>query len=276
MRPAGSGGAPASAALPLLDNARRHCLRRGALHLPARRSERDPCYYSDRLLSRDLSDHSINALDQHRVAELVRPVAVRLERRARLGQRRVVRRTRAAARSGWCRARACRTESRRRRAAAGRPDALVGEPSPARTTPSRAAACSSARTTVVPMATIATAAPPASSGWLTAVAAGMRYGSSNGSRRSSSRIAGRRDAGRVRDRGERDAALAHRAIERPVEREARRRRLEGDRHAGDRRPDVPQRERRRHVRVLNRPAVAREAGPDASRRPSKRSRTSRG
>ncbi|HLG57981.1 MAG TPA: hypothetical protein VI485_21725, partial [Vicinamibacterales bacterium] len=41
----------ASAALPLLDNALRHCRRRGALHLPARRSERDPCHYSDRLLA---------------------------------------------------------------------------------------------------------------------------------------------------------------------------------------------------------------------------------
>ena len=51
MRPLGSGGAPASAALPLLDNAPRHCLRRGALHLPARRSERDPRYDSDRLLA---------------------------------------------------------------------------------------------------------------------------------------------------------------------------------------------------------------------------------
>src|SRR5687767_5815699 len=50
MRPAGSGGVPASAALPLLDNARWHCLRRGALHLPARRAERDLCYDSDRLL----------------------------------------------------------------------------------------------------------------------------------------------------------------------------------------------------------------------------------
>src|SRR4051794_12642422 len=50
MRPAGSGGVPASAALPLLANARGHCLRRDALPLPARRSERDPCYYSDRLL----------------------------------------------------------------------------------------------------------------------------------------------------------------------------------------------------------------------------------
>ena len=50
MRPPGSGGAPASAALPLLANAQRHCLRRGAWQLPARRSERDPYYDSDRLL----------------------------------------------------------------------------------------------------------------------------------------------------------------------------------------------------------------------------------
>ena len=49
MRPSGSGGAPASAALPLLDNVP-HCLRHGALQLPARRSERGPCYDSDRLL----------------------------------------------------------------------------------------------------------------------------------------------------------------------------------------------------------------------------------
>src|SRR5437016_13693117 len=50
MRPSGSGGAPASAALPLLAKVP-PCLRRGALHLPARRSERDPCYDSDRLLT---------------------------------------------------------------------------------------------------------------------------------------------------------------------------------------------------------------------------------
>src|SRR5205823_10852670 len=52
MRPSGSGGAPAYAALPLLDKVP-PCLRRGALHLAARRSERDPCYYSDRLLDLD-------------------------------------------------------------------------------------------------------------------------------------------------------------------------------------------------------------------------------
>ena len=55
MRPPGSGGAPVAAALPLLANALGHCLRRVAWHLPARRSERDPCYYSDRLLARDFS-----------------------------------------------------------------------------------------------------------------------------------------------------------------------------------------------------------------------------
>src|SRR3954470_12937246 len=50
MRPMGSGGVPASAALPRLDHARRHGRRRGALPLPARRSGRDPCYYSYTLL----------------------------------------------------------------------------------------------------------------------------------------------------------------------------------------------------------------------------------
>ena len=38
--PSGRGGGRASAALPLLDNAP-HCLRRGALHLPARRSRQN-------------------------------------------------------------------------------------------------------------------------------------------------------------------------------------------------------------------------------------------
>ena len=41
MRPLGSGGAGASAALSLLDDVPRHRLRRAALHLPLRRSERD-------------------------------------------------------------------------------------------------------------------------------------------------------------------------------------------------------------------------------------------
>jgi hypothetical protein len=42
MRPSGSGGAGASAALALLDDVPRHRLRRAALHLPPRRSERGP------------------------------------------------------------------------------------------------------------------------------------------------------------------------------------------------------------------------------------------
>jgi hypothetical protein len=41
MRPLGSGGAGASAALTLLDDAPQHRLRRAALHLPPQRSERD-------------------------------------------------------------------------------------------------------------------------------------------------------------------------------------------------------------------------------------------
>ena len=42
MRPSGSGGTGASAALALLDDVHRHRLRRAALHLPPRRSERGP------------------------------------------------------------------------------------------------------------------------------------------------------------------------------------------------------------------------------------------
>jgi hypothetical protein len=42
MRPLGSGFAGASAALPLLDNVHRHCLRRAALHLPPQSQERGP------------------------------------------------------------------------------------------------------------------------------------------------------------------------------------------------------------------------------------------
>jgi hypothetical protein len=42
MRPSGSGSAGASAALALLDDVQRHRLRRAALHMPPRRSERSP------------------------------------------------------------------------------------------------------------------------------------------------------------------------------------------------------------------------------------------
>jgi len=48
--PSGSGGAGASAALALLDDVHRHRLRRAALQLPQRRSERGPAQFSDRLL----------------------------------------------------------------------------------------------------------------------------------------------------------------------------------------------------------------------------------
>ena len=48
--PSGSGGAWASAALALLDDVLQHRLRRAALHLPTRRSERDASYFWDRLL----------------------------------------------------------------------------------------------------------------------------------------------------------------------------------------------------------------------------------
>ena len=42
IRPSDSGGAGASAALALLDDVYEHRLRRAALHLPPRRSERGP------------------------------------------------------------------------------------------------------------------------------------------------------------------------------------------------------------------------------------------
>jgi len=42
MRPSASGGAGASAALALFDDVPRHRLRRAAMHLPPRRSERGP------------------------------------------------------------------------------------------------------------------------------------------------------------------------------------------------------------------------------------------
>src|SRR5678815_2120957 len=69
MRPAGSGGVPASAALPLLDKVP-PCRRRGAWHLPARRSERDPCHYSDRLLAAMLNDRaSLKAIARRAMIE---------------------------------------------------------------------------------------------------------------------------------------------------------------------------------------------------------------
>ena len=50
MRPSGSGLAGTSASLALLDDVHRHRLRRAVSHLTPRREERNPFYYSDRLL----------------------------------------------------------------------------------------------------------------------------------------------------------------------------------------------------------------------------------
>src|SRR5918911_4835405 len=69
----------------------------------------------------------------------------------------------------------------------------------------------------------------------------------------------------MRDGLELDAALAHRGERVPVEDKTRGRRLEGDGRPRDARPHVPERERRRHVRVLYRPAVTRQPGPDLVR-----------
>ena len=85
-------------------------------------------------------------------------------------------------------------------------------------------------------------------------------------------VAGRRDAGRVRDGGESDAVGAQRRHRTPVERESGGRRLERRGYAGNRRPDVPQRERRVDVGVLNRPAVVREPRPDRIDRAAKADR----
>ena len=73
-------------------------------------------------------------------------------------------------------------------------------------------------------------------------------------------IAGRGDAGGKGERGEADAALAPGLQRAPVEREAGRRRFERDRVGGDRRPHIPQSQRLRDMRVLDRPAVPRQSG----------------
>src|SRR5215472_13196124 len=65
----------------------------------------------------------------------------------------------------------------------------------------------------------------------------------------------RREAGTLRANG---------AERRPVQNEARRWRLECDRRAGDRRPDIPERERLFYVGVLHRPAVPRDPRPDGT------------
>ena len=62
MRPSGSGVGGGSAALALLDDVHRHRLRRAALLMPPRRSERGPSQFSDRLLARtQTSDQTASA-----------------------------------------------------------------------------------------------------------------------------------------------------------------------------------------------------------------------
>ena len=104
---------------------------------------------------------------------------------------------------------------------------------------------------------------------------GMRIGLVEGQPRVERRVAGRGDAGGVGERGEADAARAPAPQRAPVEREAGRRRLEGDRAGGDARPDVPERQRLGDMRVLDRPSVPRDARPDRVRR-CRRSEARRG
>ena len=79
-------------------------------------------------------------------------------------------------------------------------------------------------------------------------------------------VSRRRDTGGVCNGGKADAPVAHRSQRSPVQRKACRRRLEGDREPCDWSPYVPQRDRLRHVRVLDGPPVASKTGPDAVRR----------
>lgn len=79
-------------------------------------------------------------------------------------------------------------------------------------------------------------------------------------------IAGRRESGRMRQRCECDAALAQVLQRTPVERETGRRRLECRGQRSNRRPHVPQRKRRGHVRVLDGASMASQPGPDRLRR----------
>jgi len=61
MRPLGSGLEGASAALALLDDVRRHRLRRGALHLPARRSRQNTTFIHYQALTTEPLPLSVEA-----------------------------------------------------------------------------------------------------------------------------------------------------------------------------------------------------------------------
>src|SRR5262249_59311012 len=75
-------------------------------------------------------------------------------------------------------------------------------------------------------------------------------------------IARRRYAGGVRDRGKLDAGAAHVGESPPVESEASGRRLECDRRSSDRRPDIPDRQRRRQGRGTKKAAWTPHPPPD--------------
>ena len=220
-----------------------------------------PTSRSGDVLERSPRAADIQLLDQHRVAELVRPIAPRVERRVRLGQRARRRGTRAAAGSGCCRVRAC-PRGWRRRSAAGWPDRCAGPRSRHRHGRRRRAR-RRARAHARPWCRRRRSGrpPPWRGGSRPPSLSGMRYGSSNGSRRSSS--------GSPVDEMPAASVMVANTMPRSriarIDRQSSAKPADGGSNAagsaGDRRPDVPHRERRRHVRVLDRPAVPREAGP---------------
>ena len=141
-------------------------------------------------------------------------------------------------------------------------------PSPGRTTPAGAAACSSARTTVVPTATIR---PPSDSRAADRGRRGIRNAIRLVERKPpiELRVAGRRDARRKRDRGERDAALAHRADRSPSRARSRRtaaRRRPARRRSASTRPTARAAPARARTGSAGRAARGRPTPPAANRR----------
>jgi hypothetical protein len=89
-------------------------------------------------------------------------------------------------------------------------------------------------------------------------------------------VAGRRNARRVRNRLESDAAFVQPFDRPPTQHETGRRRFERHRWTGDDGPHVPERQRFGNVRVLNGMAMSSDAGPDAIGRPVKLDRNQAG
>ncbi len=225
----------------------------------------DPARRSTPTQGRPERDH------EHRISEFVRAVSVRRHlfiRRQTASSRRQMRE---AARSGSSRARGRRSGWHRPRAVECRVRcARVATPCPGMDDTVRASPHARARAPRSSRLRRSCRRLDRVRAIARAVESGMSYGSSNGSRTVELDVSRRRDAGGVRDRREADVARAQRRDHLPVEREARRRRLEGNRRAGNRRPHIPEGERHRHVRVLNGPAVAARF-PTRSRRTSRRS-----